>query len=165
MPYKTTVFFPDKLGEINDEEILQLLDDVQTDSRIEQVVEEAKSIFEERYAETLDICEVARKLGVAYSYFRRAFKEHTGYSPWQYVINIRLATTCRLLLTTDAILEDIAYRVGFSSSFHLSSQFKKSYGRSPIHWKRHMRALSRKRKPESVFSFPMARSVMTGTDA
>jgi AraC-like DNA-binding protein len=104
-------------------------------SQIHRTVKEAERILTDRYSEQLDIQELARSLGVAYSHFRREFKAQTGYSPWKYVLHVRLSRVCRFLLSSEATLEDIASSVGFSSSSHLSAQFKKEYGLSPINWK------------------------------
>ena len=104
-------------------------------TRMDRAVLEAERILTDRYSEQLDIQELARTLGVAYSHFRREFKAKTGYSPWKYVLHVRLSRVCRFLLSSEATLEEIAFTVGFSSSSHLSAQFKKEYGLSPIHWK------------------------------
>ena len=104
-------------------------------TRIHRAVVDAERVLSERYNEQLDIQELARSLGVAYSHFRREFKSKTGYSPWKYVLHVRLSRVCRFLLSSEITLEEIAAIVGFSSSSHLSAQFKKEYGLSPIHWK------------------------------
>ena len=38
----------------------------------------------------IDIQEIASKLGTSYSWFRKAFKEYTGYAPAQYFQEIKL---------------------------------------------------------------------------
>jgi AraC-like DNA-binding protein len=80
---------------------------------------------------------VARELGVAYSYFRREFKKHTGLAPYQYVRRLRLEKARRLIGSSSESLQSISERLGFASPFHLSSAFKKQYGQSPDHWRRH----------------------------
>ena len=103
-------------------------------TRLARVVGELEHILAERYTEPLDLKKLARSLGVAYSHLRQAFKEHTGYAPWQYVINLRMARARRLLASSDATLGEIAQQLGFSSSFHLSTMFKKTHGVSPRIW-------------------------------
>jgi len=80
---------------------------------------------------------LARELGVAYSYFRREFKRHTGLAPYQYVRRMRLEKARRLIGNSTDSLQAIAYRLGFSSPYHLSAAFKKYYGEAPDHWRRH----------------------------
>jgi transcriptional regulator GlxA family with amidase domain len=52
---------------------------------------------------------------------------------------LRLSRAQRLLASSDATLEDIASRVGFSSAFHLSSAFKKAFRVSPQTWRQQLR--------------------------
>lgn len=80
--------------------------------------------------------ELARQLGVAYSYFRREFKRHTGLSPHRYLNQMRLEKACRLLGSTEEPIKSIAERLGFSSPFHFSAAFKQRYGAAPEHWRR-----------------------------
>lgn len=79
---------------------------------------------------------LARELGVAYSYFRREFKRHTGLAPYQYVRRLRLEKARRMIGSTTESLQAIAERLGFASPYHLSAAFKKEYGQSPDHWRR-----------------------------
>lgn len=99
-------------------------------------VARAEKYLSDHHAESISIEELAGRLGVAYSHFRRVFKKQTGFPPWQYVLNLRLNRARRLLASSDAKLEDIAERVGFSSGFQLSLAFKRAYGESPASWRR-----------------------------
>jgi AraC-like DNA-binding protein len=96
---------------------------------------------ERMLAEAVDhppaIPRLARELGVAYSYFRREFKRHTGLAPYQYVRRMRLEKARRLIGNSSDSLQTIADRLGFASPYHLSAAFKKHYGQSPDHWRRH----------------------------
>lgn len=119
-------------------------------SRLVRAVAEAERHLSENLAEPVNIEELARQLGVAYSHFRRAFKLHTGFAPWQYVLQQRLDRARRLLSSTDSTLDDVALRLGFSSAFHLSAAFKQAFGASPDHWRRQfatpgLEAIPRKR--------------------
>lgn len=108
-------------------------------SRIQRAVREAEQYFAKRAGEPINVETLAVKLGVAYSHFRRAFRAKTGFTPWQYVIHLRLIRARRLLASTDAKLDEIAAQVGFSSGFHLSTTFKQTYGLSPSKWRKTVR--------------------------
>ena len=110
--------------------------DVSRPSRIQRAVNEAERFLAEHHAEPVNVEALAADLGVAYSHFRRAFRAQTGFSPWKYVIHVRLTRARRMLASGDAKLEDIAVRVGFSSGFHLSTAFKQAYGESPDKWRK-----------------------------
>jgi AraC-like DNA-binding protein len=108
----------------------------QRQTRMAKAVAEAERQLSHHLAERVNIAQLARRLGVAYSHFRMAFKLHTGYAPWQYMLHLRLERARRLLVSSDATLEEVAGRLGFSSAFHLSAAFKRAYGAAPSHWRR-----------------------------
>lgn len=84
----------------------------------------------------VELEELARAHGLAYSHFRRLFKEATGYSPWQYVIHLRLGVARRMLCSPGARIGVVAEALGFSSAFHFSSAFRAAHGVSPSEWRR-----------------------------
>jgi len=79
---------------------------------------------------------LARDLGVAYSYFRREFKRHTGLAPYQYVRRLRMEKARRMIGSSPESLQSISRRLGFASAYHLSAAFKKEFGQSPNTWRR-----------------------------
>ncbi|WP_221030201.1 AraC family transcriptional regulator [Actomonas aquatica] len=80
--------------------------------------------------------ELARRLGVGYSYFRREFRRRTGVSPQQYQLRARLQRAQRLLGATERSIKEIGDRLGFSSPYHFSAAFKAQYGVSPREWRK-----------------------------
>ena len=116
-------------------------------THVRHAVLEAERHLAGRYAEPVNIEALARQQGVAYSHFRRAFLAHTGFSPWRYVVHLRLTHARRLLVSSDATLDDLAARLGFSSGFHLSAAFKAAYGISPNSWRIKMRTDSVRAHP------------------
>lgn len=109
--------------------------------------------FEENHAEPVNVEALAAKLGVAYSHFRRAFRARTGFSPWIYVIHLRLTRARRMLVSSNAKLDEIAGWVGFSAGFHLSKAFKLTYGESPDQWRKNSMT-ERVRSGRAGMAFP-----------
>jgi AraC-like DNA-binding protein len=105
-----------------------------------QAVAQAERYIAEHLSDSIDLEALAQRSGVAYSHFRRLFRAATGYSPWQYVIHLRLEMGRRMLASGDATLREISESLGFSSAFHFSSAFKSSFGSSPTRWRKAIRS-------------------------
>ena len=49
--------------------------------RMDQIMEQAKAIMQERVLQSLDPEELAAQLNISYSWFRKIFRDYTGYPP------------------------------------------------------------------------------------
>lgn len=107
--------------------------------RVAQKIIEAERYIATHASEPMDMSDFARNLGIAYSHFRKLFRDHTGYAPWAYVRRIRLLRARRLLLQTSSTLGEIAGDLGFSSAFHFSIAFKAMFGEPPSAWRSRQR--------------------------
>lgn len=56
---------------------------------------------------------------------------HMGVSPQEYLLQYRMKQGCRLLLTTDMKIQDIAEKIGYDSGLNFSRTFRQIYGISP----------------------------------
>jgi AraC family transcriptional regulator len=65
------------------------------------------------------------------SYFSRLFKQSTGLSPHQYVIQCRVDRAKQLLRQGKLSIAEIAYQLGFAHQSHLSHHFKRLVGSNP----------------------------------
>jgi AraC-like DNA-binding protein len=86
---------------------------------------------------------LTNKLGYDYSYLSNLFSSVEGLTIEKYIILQRIEKVKELLVYDELTLSEIAYRTGYSSVQHLSSQFKKIIGMSPTIFKR-MRVHRRK---------------------
>jgi len=81
--------------------------------------------------------QIAALAGVSPRHFERAFRQAVGVPPHAYVMQRRVAAARALLLGDGSLtVEDIAARVGFASSSHLASAFRRSTGYSPSSFRR-----------------------------
>ncbi|PSB59370.1 helix-turn-helix transcriptional regulator [Chamaesiphon polymorphus] len=79
----------------------------------------------------LSLTELAKVINLSPTYFASTFKQATGISPHQYVIQQRVERAKSMLSKTDLTIADIALQVGFSSQSHLTQQFKRLTGITP----------------------------------
>ncbi|WP_416192687.1 cupin domain-containing protein [Neisseria sp. CCUG12390] len=67
----------------------------------------------------------------------RVFKQQTGFSPHAFVTHIRLQHAAMLLRQTPDSVLSIALACGFQSETHFGKAFKKQYGITPGHYRKH----------------------------
>lgn len=75
--------------------------------------------------------EMAALFGLGTTAFTEKVKSHTGFSPLNYLINIRISEAIKMLRGPHLNFTDIALETGFYSSQHFSTTFKKITGYTP----------------------------------
>ena len=78
---------------------------------------------------------VAERLNKDYAYLSRSFSDSEGITIERYIIQQKIEKVKELLEYGELNLNEIAYKMGYSSSAHLSSQFKSVTGISPSKYK------------------------------
>ena len=79
---------------------------------------------------------LASKVHKDYSYLSKLFSETEGITIEKYMINQKIEKVKELIVYDELNLTEIAFKLGYSSVAHLSSQFKKATGLSPTHFKK-----------------------------
>ena len=82
-------------------------------------------------AQELDIPALAGRAGFAPNTFIRRFREVTGRTPHQYLLNLRYIQAARLLESTALGIDEIIAEIGIRDRFHFSRTFKRFYGTPP----------------------------------
>jgi AraC-like DNA-binding protein len=75
--------------------------------------------------------EIVRRSGMSGSYLSRVFRKATGYTPIDYLIQMRVQKAMELLRTTTWSVTEIAERVGFTSANYFARRFRTATGVSP----------------------------------
>jgi AraC-like DNA-binding protein len=79
---------------------------------------------------------ISQNLHHDYSYLSNLFSEVEGITIEQYIINQKIEKVKELLMYDEQSLSQIALELGYSSTAHLSNQFKKLTGLTPSHFKK-----------------------------
>ena len=80
--------------------------------------------------------EMAALVGLGTTAFSEKVKSYTGFSPLNYLINIRISEAIKLLKRKDVNVTDIALDIGFYSSQHFATTFKKLTGYTPSEFRK-----------------------------
>lgn len=91
----------------------------------------AKQYLDEHYSKEISIQELCGILGISYSWFYKSFKERTGISPQEYLIQVRLTAAKRWLQDSDMPMRMIAEACGFADERSFYRLFAKRFGASP----------------------------------
>lgn len=84
-----------------------------------------------QYMQDLQIETIAKHVAMSQSHLSRLFKKQTGYSPYEYLVKVRLDNAKSLLKKTSLPIAQIAADTGFNSSSNFIYTFHKHMGISP----------------------------------
>jgi AraC family transcriptional regulator of adaptative response / methylphosphotriester-DNA alkyltransferase methyltransferase len=101
-----------------------------------ELVQSAKTLLEENYADKFSIQEIAERLYVNKSYLARTFKEITGVTMLEYHNRLRCERSKEYLRNPDYNLAYISSMIGYSSSSHYIRNFKKYCGCTPMEYRK-----------------------------
>ena len=112
------------------------------DSQKQKLIERSKNLLIEKI-QTGEIEEhfivsdfLEKKLNKEYTYLSRLFSEVEGITIEQFFILQKIEKVKEWIAYDELTLSEIAWKLGYSSVAHLSSQFKKITGLTPSHFKK-----------------------------
>jgi len=115
---------------------LELMDDKKA-----MLIEKIKTIIIEMVHHSSEIIKVnfsdylSEKMNHDYTYLSNLFSEVQGTTIEQYIISHKIERIKELIIYGEHNITEIAWKMGYSSVAHLSSQFKKVTGLTPSHFK------------------------------
>jgi AraC-like DNA-binding protein len=115
---------------------LELMDDKKA-----MLIEKIKTIIIEMVHHSNEIIKVnfsdylSEKMNHDYTYLSNLFSEVQGTTIEQYIISHKIERIKELIIYGEHNITEIAWKMGYSSVAHLSSQFKKVTGLTPSHFK------------------------------
>jgi transcriptional regulator GlxA family with amidase domain len=90
----------------------------------------------ERLQEPLDVAAMANHACVSPRTFARRFREETGTTPLQWLLDQRVQEARRLLEETDLPIEAVAWRAGFGTAASLREHFRRAMATTPTAYRR-----------------------------
>ena len=96
---------------------------------------QAKVIIHDNYM-NITPEEVAAKLCLSYSSFRKTFKEYTGFSPARFINEVRMSKAKELLTNSAMSIKEVAYHVGYNNHDYFFTAFRHVTGQTPAQYRR-----------------------------
>lgn len=116
------VFYAEKNNSFRDKEIILQ-------------IEKARMMMRDNTEKNLSPEQIAQSLNISYSWFRRIFKQYTGFSPSQYLMEIKIQKSKELLTSTSMPVKEISYELSFESTSYFVTFFKAKTGMSPTEYR------------------------------
>jgi AraC-like DNA-binding protein len=96
----------------------------------------ARDLMDLRFADPLDLDQLAAQAGFSKFHFARAFKDAYGETPANYLSRRRVERAKDLLRSANLTVTEVCMLVGFSSLGSFSSRFSEMVGMSPSAFQR-----------------------------
>jgi len=87
--------------------------------------------IEENLTEDIPLSELAGLAGLSEHHFSTAFRQTVGMPPHRYLLGRRIERAKELLRRQESSITDVALSVGFSTSSHFATTFRKLTGNTP----------------------------------
>lgn len=95
------------------------------------LVDKATNYVMTHIGDNLTVPALAEQFGYSAGYFTSVFKRHTGFSPYQFILNCRLAHSQHLLSTTSLPVQVVADQSGFPNLANFSAAFRRAFSVTP----------------------------------
>lgn len=116
-----------------------------TDITNQESLQRVRELIEARYAEPLDLDELARSAHFSRYHFLRLFRRAFHATPHEYLTRKRIERAKELLAQSELTVTEICFEVGFESLGSFSTLFHKVAGWSPSIYR--ARAWAMRRNP------------------
>ena len=98
-------------------------------------VRQAVTMMMECYRDALTLEAIAKSADMSKFSLIRQFREATGLTPYEWLVQYRVHRACEALLSTKGTVLDIALNHGFQSVSAFNREFRRIHGMSPTKWR------------------------------
>lgn len=92
-----------------------------------RIVKTARNYIHANFCDKIRVEEIAKEVFMSQYHFSRIFKKHTRYSPYQYLLEIRLHHARKLMFQKGLTIKEITFQSGFNSIDYFSAAFTKKH--------------------------------------
>lgn len=110
---------------------------------VAQTIDKSQALMRQYIGKNISPEQIAKELGVGYSWFRQTFKKLVGASPAQYQQLLRLQRAEFLLTNPTLSVADIAYELGFANPNQLSTFFRQHKRCTPLDFRQTLKVNQR----------------------
>lgn len=150
MNYKITPSIKNLYQKAKSLELLSLYFNRSEDANVEQCpflsdeenvlkIRKAKEIVIANMAEPPSLQELSQEIGLSLKKLKEGFKQIYGDSVYSFLFDYKMESARKLLDTRDYNVNEVGLKIGYSTSSHFISAFKKKFGTTP---KKYLTSLS-----------------------
>jgi AraC-like DNA-binding protein len=99
-------------------------------------IQKARGIIEKNYSNPPGIGALSKMVFLNEQKLKAGFSKHYHMSIGEYINHIKMTVAANLLSTTDLSIEEISNKVGYNYSANFSKMFKKTYGKTPLKFRK-----------------------------
>ncbi|MCY9660919.1 response regulator [Paenibacillus chondroitinus] len=121
------------LRQIVEEHLLQVSESIEEKrkGKPKNVIERIHALIEQRYAENLQIGDIAKEVYLSSTYMCLLFKQETGETINEFLTKVRIEKAKELLSDPRNKFYEVCFMVGYSDPSYFSKLFKKYVGLTP----------------------------------
>lgn len=108
----------------------------ETDNELQRRLTPALKYISENYSQPIKTNELSSLICVCDDHFIRLFKSATARTPSEYITDLRISNSMRLLSTDTLSVSEIAQETGFLNSAYFTKIFKKKLGVTPTEYRK-----------------------------
>lgn len=105
------------------------------DSQLSKQMNMAKIYMLEKLFDGIKLENIASGMNMSYSWFRRVFKEYTGFAPFQYIQELKMHKAKEILTNTQLSIKEISFKLGYENPDCFFIAFKKRIGMTPTQYR------------------------------
>ena len=109
--------------------------DAGTEKPVPRLIQKAVTYLFKNFRDDISLSSIAEQLHVSVNYLGVLFRNSTGIPFREYLNMIRLKYSCRLLLSSDLSVKEVAYASGYKTNEHFLRVFKHNLNMTPSEYR------------------------------